>query len=46
MGFFAFAIVPGMQLYVVRLAEKHLLGTEDVSSALNIAAFNIGIAMG
>lgn len=46
MGFFAFAIVPGMQLYVVQLAEKHLPGTEDVSSALNIAAFNIGIAAG
>ncbi|MDE1192268.1 MAG: MFS transporter [Arachidicoccus sp.] len=46
MGFFAFSIVPGMQLYVVQLAEKHLPGTEDVSSALNIAAFNIGIAMG
>jgi predicted MFS family arabinose efflux permease len=46
MGFFAFSIVPGMQFYVVQLAEKHLPGTEDVSSSLNIAAFNIGIAMG
>ena len=46
MGFFAFSIVPGMQLYVVQLAEKYLPGTEDVSSTLNIAAFNIGIAMG
>jgi DHA1 family inner membrane transport protein len=46
MGFFAFSIVPGMQLYVVQLAERHLPGTEDVSSTLNIAAFNIGIAMG
>jgi len=46
MGFFAFSIVPGMQLYIVQLAEKHLPGTEDVSSSLNIAAFNIGIATG
>ena len=46
MGFFAFSVVPGMQLYVVQLAEKHLPGTEDVSSSLNIAAFNVGIAMG
>jgi MFS transporter, DHA1 family, inner membrane transport protein len=46
MGFFSFSIVPGMQLYIVQLAEKHLPGTEDVSSTLNIAAFNIGIAMG
>lgn len=46
MGFFAFSVVPGMQLYVVQLAEKHLPGTEDVSSSLNIAAFNIGIAIG
>lgn len=46
MGFFAFSIVPGMQLYIVQLSEKHLPGTEDVSSSLNIAAFNIGIAAG
>ena len=46
MGFFGFSIVPGMQLYIVQLAEKHLPGTEDVSSSLNIAAFNIGIAIG
>lgn len=46
MGFFAFSIVPGMQLHIVQLAEKHLPGTEDVSSALNIAAFNTGIAVG
>ncbi|MFT4204307.1 MAG: hypothetical protein QM610_10390 [Chitinophagaceae bacterium] len=46
MGFFAFSIVPGMQLYVLQLAEKHLSGTEDVASSLNIAAFNIGIATG
>ncbi len=46
MGFFGFSIVPGMQLYIVQLSEKHLPGTADVSSALNIAAFNIGIALG
>ena len=46
MGFFSFSVVPGMQFHIVQLAERHLPGTEDVSSTLNIAAFNIGIAMG
>ncbi|GAA4792343.1 MFS transporter [Olivibacter ginsenosidimutans] len=46
MGFLGFATVPGMQLYVIRLAEKHLKGAEDVCSVLNISAFNIGIAIG
>lgn len=46
MGILAFSNVPGLQLYVVQMAEKYLPGTEDVASALNIAAFNIGIAIG
>ncbi|WP_108244132.1 MFS transporter [Muricauda brasiliensis] len=46
MGFIGFATVPGMQLYVIQLSEKYLPSTEDVSSVLNISAFNIGIALG
>lgn len=45
-GLLSFATVPGLQLLVVQIAEKELLGTEDVASAINIAAFNIGIAIG
>jgi predicted MFS family arabinose efflux permease len=46
MGLFAFMNVPGLQLYVVQLAEKYVPSAVDVASALNIAAFNIGIAIG
>ncbi len=46
MGTLSFANVPGLQLLVVQIAEKHLPGTEDVASAFNIASFNIGIAIG
>ncbi|MGY0036755.1 MFS transporter [Pedobacter sp. NJ-S-72] len=46
MGGLSFASVPGLQLLVVQIAEKHLPGTEDVASAFNIASFNIGIAIG
>lgn len=46
MGGLSFANVPGLQLLVVQTAEKYLPGTEDVASAFNIAAFNIGIAIG
>ncbi|AJY76938.1 MFS sugar transporter [Paenibacillus beijingensis] len=46
MGLFAFMNVPGLQLYVVQLAEKYVPTAVDVASALNIAAFNIGIAVG
>lgn len=45
-GLLSFATVPGLQLLVVQIAEKELQGTEDVASAINIAAFNIGIAIG
>ncbi|WP_050183245.1 MFS transporter [Domibacillus robiginosus] len=46
MGLLAFMNVPGLQLYVVQLAEKYVPSAVDVASALNIAAFNIGIAIG
>ena len=38
--------VPALQVYVVQLAEKHVPSSVDVASALNIAAFNVGIAIG
>ena len=46
LGFLSFATVPGLQLYVVQLAKHHRPGAVDVASALNIAAFNLGIAIG
>jgi len=46
LGFLSFANVPGLQLYVVQLAKKFRPGAVDVASALNIAAFNLGIAAG
>ena len=46
LGFLSFANVPGLQLYVVQMAKEHRPGTVDVASALNIAAFNLGIALG
>lgn len=46
LGFLSFANVPGLQLYVVQLAKQHRPGAVDVASALNIAAFNLGIAVG
>ncbi|WP_294907761.1 MFS transporter [Tatumella sp. UBA2305] len=46
MGIFAFANVPGLQVYVVQKAEEITPGAVDVASGLNIAAFNVGIALG
>ncbi|HZG17576.1 MAG TPA: MFS transporter [Candidatus Bathyarchaeia archaeon] len=46
MGLLAFMNVPGLQLYVVMLAERFVPKAVDVASALNIAAFNAGIAIG
>ncbi|MCX5494185.1 MFS transporter [Kaistia dalseonensis] len=46
LGFLSFANVPGLQLYVVQLAKVHRPNAVDVASALNIAAFNLGIALG
>jgi predicted MFS family arabinose efflux permease len=45
-GAVAFGNVPGLQLYVVRQAERFSPQAVDVSSGLNIAAFNLGIAAG
>jgi len=45
-GGFAFGNVPGLQVYVVQLANKYTPNAVDVASGLNIAAFNIGIALG
>lgn len=46
LGLFAFMNVPGLQLYVVQLAEKYVPNDITLASALNIAAFNIGITLG
>lgn len=46
MGIFAFGNVPGLQVYVVQKAERYTPGAVDVASGLNIAAFNVGIALG
>lgn len=46
MGLLAFMNVPGLQVYVVILAERFVPAAVDVASAMNIAAFNIGIAFG
>nr|WP_315494442.1 MFS transporter [uncultured Rhodoferax sp.] len=43
-GAVAFGNVPGLQVYVVRQAERHTPHAVDVASGLNIAAFNVGIA--
>lgn len=46
MGVFAFGNVPGLQVYVVQKAGQYTPNAVDVASGLNIAAFNIGIALG
>jgi len=43
-GAFAFGNVPGLQVYVVQLAERYTPHSVDVASGLKVAAFNIGIA--
>ncbi|MGL5290519.1 MAG: MFS transporter [Vibrionaceae bacterium] len=45
-GAFAFGNVPALQVYVVMLAKKFAPDAVDVASGLNIAAFNVGIALG
>lgn len=45
-GAFAFGNVPGLQVLVVQQAERHVPRAVDVASGLNIAAFNVGIALG
>ena len=46
LGLFAFMNVPGLQLYIVQLAEKYTPNEVPLASALNISAFNVGITMG
>ena len=43
-GAVAFGNVPGLQVYVVKQAERYAPQAVDVASGLNIAAFNLGIA--
>ncbi len=45
-GAVAFGNVPGLQVYVVRQAQRVAPQAVDVASGLNIAAFNLGIAGG
>ncbi len=45
-GAVAFGNVPGLQVNVVRRAERDAPQAVDVASGLNIAAFNVGIALG
>ncbi|MDB5790998.1 MAG: hypothetical protein JWQ80_1022 [Massilia sp.] len=45
-GAVAFGNVPALQLYVVQRAERDAPGALDMASGLNIAAFNLGIALG
>lgn len=46
MGLLSFMNVSGLQVYVVTLAERFVPSAVDVASAINIAAFNAGIALG
>ncbi|MFT8321926.1 MAG: MFS transporter [Bacillus sp. (in: firmicutes)] len=46
LGLFAFMMSSGVQAYIVALAEKLVPSAKDIASALNISAFNIGIAIG
>lgn len=46
LGLFAFMNVPGLQLYIVQLAEKYTPNEVPLASALNISAFNVGITVG
>ncbi len=46
LGAVAFGNVPGLQVYVVKQAQRFAPQAADVASGLNIAAFNVGIAFG
>lgn len=46
LGAVAFGNVPGLQVYVVKQAQRFVPQATDVAAGLNIAAFNIGIALG
>jgi Arabinose efflux permease len=45
-GAFSFGNVPGLQVLVVKQAQRFTPKAVDVASGLNIAAFNVGIALG
>ena len=45
-GPYAYGYVPGLQVLVVKQAVIHTPNAVDVASGLNIAAFNVGIALG
>lgn len=46
LGLFSFMNVPGLQFYIVQLAENYTPKDITLASAFNISAFNIGIAFG
>lgn len=46
MGLFAFMNVPGLQLAVLERAQRYTPNSIDLATALNISAFNLGIAGG
>lgn len=46
LGLFAFMNVPGLQLQVLDFAQSDAPNATNIASALNISAFNIGIAFG
>lgn len=46
MGLFAFMNVPGLQLIALKRAQKYSPRAIDMATALNISAFNLGIAFG
>lgn len=46
LGLFAFMNVPGLQLYIVQMAERYVPNDIALASALNISAFNVGISFG
>ncbi|MCH7343130.1 MFS transporter [Pelomonas sp. CA6] len=45
-GAVAFGNVPGLQVYVVRQAERVAPDATEVAAGLNISAFNVGVAGG
>lgn len=46
LGLVAFIMSAGVQTHIVQLAERYVPSAKEMASALNISAFNIGIALG
>ncbi|MFP3391998.1 MFS transporter [Brevibacillus sp. SIMBA_040] len=46
LGLVAFMMSPGVQAYILTLAEKLVPSAKNIASALNVSAFNVGIAVG